>query len=177
MRAVGAPFTLGIGAHPLVRAFASACSPTPATPNYSQLGFRVHPPNPLKGGFLALCFLSQFQKLSDQITTEVGLVSGCGSSRPVRPLDEKQVSSPPACQGDSTAGQGRAGQGRAGQGRDLQPGAPDVLGVPPKKAQTTPTVVAAERSFAGRRHSVLVYREALPGRPAGAKWSAALSAV
>ena len=26
---------------------------------YSQLGFRVHPPTPLKGGFLALCFPSQ----------------------------------------------------------------------------------------------------------------------
>ena len=28
----------------------------PNHPNYSQLGFRVHPPTPLKRGFLALCF-------------------------------------------------------------------------------------------------------------------------
>ena len=44
---------------PTNRALASACSPAPTTPNYSQLGFRAHPPTPLKGGFLALCFPSQ----------------------------------------------------------------------------------------------------------------------
>ena len=36
---------------PTNRALASACSPRPNHPNYSQLGFGVHPPNPPSRGF------------------------------------------------------------------------------------------------------------------------------
>ena len=54
MRAVGAPFILGIGGAPTNRTLASACSPTPAT----QTILNFTPQTPLKGGFLALCFLS-----------------------------------------------------------------------------------------------------------------------
>ena len=61
MRAVrargGAPFTLGIGALPLIAHLRQHVVP-PQPP--SQSGFGVHPPNPFKWGFLALCFPSQF---------------------------------------------------------------------------------------------------------------------
>ena len=83
-------------------------------------------------------------------------MSGCGSSRPVRPLDEKQVSNkqpgPRALSGlldvltqGSRAGQGRAGQGSAGQ--QAQKGPRRAPPDPPKKAQTTPTVVGLGSIF------------------------------
>ena len=47
---MGAPFTLGIGARPLIARLRQHVVP-PQPPNYSQLWFKVHPPNPPQGGF------------------------------------------------------------------------------------------------------------------------------
>ena len=100
---------------PTFRALASAC-------NYSQLGFRVHPPT-LKGGFLAFCFPSQLcRKCAFHSKTEL---SGCGSSRPVPAANTSPLA---PCKGCSKAGQRatwvgqQAGdKGRAGwRGRPLR---------------------------------------------------------
>ena len=57
MHTLGAPFALGIRAHPRIVGLRQHVVP-PQPPNYSQLGFRAHPPNPPQGGFLALCLPS-----------------------------------------------------------------------------------------------------------------------
>ena len=90
---------------PTNRALASACSPTPTTQTILNW---VHPPKaPLKGGFLALCFLSQFKLSATKFPSKaqlrwigVGLVLA-------------------ACAGRSTLS-GRAGQvrGQGAGGRD-----------------------------------------------------------
>ena len=56
---LGGKFTFGIGGAPTYRGLASACSPAPTHPNFSQLGLRAHPPNPASkapGGPRALDF-------------------------------------------------------------------------------------------------------------------------
>ena len=57
MHTLGAPFALEIRAHPRIVGLRQHVVP-PQPPNYSQLGFRAHPPNPPQGGFLALCLPS-----------------------------------------------------------------------------------------------------------------------
>ena len=56
---MGAPFTLRIGARPLIARLRQHVVPPQPPQLFSIIGFRVHPPTPLKGGFLALCFPSQ----------------------------------------------------------------------------------------------------------------------
>ena len=90
-------------------------------------------------------------------------MSGCGSSRPVRPLDEKQVSSP---RGLSGRLDGRAGQGRAGQGPPAW--GPRRLGGTSKKSTDHPNgrggrevirgAASLPSSCTGR-----LYRDARPG--------------
>ena len=101
----------------------------PSHPNYSQLGFKVHPPNPPQGGLSCSLLPFAVQYLSNQIsqqsTTEMDWCRVVGPRGLCRPLDEKQVSNkqpgPRATRrantGQGRAGQGRAGQRRAGQGR------------------------------------------------------------
>ena len=101
----------------------------PSHPNYSQLGFKVHPPNPPQGGLSCSLLPFAVQYLSNQIsqqsTTEMDWCRVVGPRGLCRPLDEKQVSNkqpgPRATRrantGQGRAGQGRAAQRRAGQGR------------------------------------------------------------
>ena len=131
MRAVGAPFTLGIGAHPLIARLRQHVVPT-QPPKLFSIGFRVHPPNPPQGGLSCSLLPLAVQDISDQIlqqsTTEMDWCRVVGPGGLCRPLDEKQVSNKQpgpsrpvrATRRASRAGQGRAGragQGRAGQGR------------------------------------------------------------
>ena len=59
----GCPFDFRNRGAPTNRALASACSPAPTT-NYSQLGFRVHPPNPPQGRLsCSLLPLAALQKM------------------------------------------------------------------------------------------------------------------
>ena len=82
MRAVGAPFALGIGAHSLLARLRQHVV-LPQPPKYAQLRFRVHPPNPPSKGLS--CSLLPFAVLvkmgaSQQTTAEM---DWCRCSRPV----------------------------------------------------------------------------------------------
>ena len=118
-------------AHPLIARLRQHVVP----PQPPQLFLGFTPQTPLKGGVLALCFLSQ------QSTTD-GLVSGCGSSRPV-PAARRKARVPNKQPGPRALSgllevltptrRGRAGQGRAGPWNSP----PWYPPRPPKKAQTT----------------------------------------
>ena len=68
----------------------------PSHPNYSQFGFRVHPPNPPQGGLSCSLLPFAVQYISDQIsqqsTTEMDWCRVVGPRGLSRPLDQKQVS-------------------------------------------------------------------------------------
>ena len=157
-------------AHPLIARLRQHVVP----PQPPQLFLGFTPQTPVKGGVLALCFLSQ------QSTTD-GLVSGCGSSRPV-PAARRKARVPNKQPGPRALSgllevltptrRGRAGQGRAGPWNSP----PWYPPRPPKKHRPP------YRSIAELLPSLTV----LTGRSAGGlgrslerpcKWSAALSAV
>ena len=106
MRAVGAPFTLGTGAHPLI----------------ARLRQHVVPPQPPKlfsirvqGGFSCSLLPFAVQYISDQITTEIDWCRVVGprgrSTKSKFPTNNLALA---PCHDVLTQGS-RAGQGRAGQ--------------------------------------------------------------
>ena len=77
MRAVGAPFTLGIGAHPLIARLRQHVVPPQPPQLFSIRVYRVHPPTPLKRGFLALCFPSRLCRKRKWITVGLWVLAAC----------------------------------------------------------------------------------------------------
>ena len=57
--------SLGMGARPLIRELASACSPAATTPTIFNSGLGFTPSGAPDGGFLALCFLSRLRHIND----------------------------------------------------------------------------------------------------------------
>ena len=78
----------------------------PSHPNYSQLGFRVHPPNPPQGGLSCSAAFRSDQMSQQQSTTGMGRVVGPRGLCRNQQTRQKRA---------ENRGQGRAGQGRAGQ--------------------------------------------------------------
>ena len=130
----GCAFYLRNRGAPTYRALASPCTPAPTTPNYSQLGFRVHPPNPPQGG-LSCSLLPAARHTNDyntqETTAEMDWHRVVGPRGLCRPLDESKGFQQTTCPSRpvraarsarhskqvSRAGAGQGGQGRAEAGQ------------------------------------------------------------
>ena len=155
MRAVGAPFTLGIGAHPLIARLRQHVVPP-------QPPFRVHPPNPPQGGLSCSLLPFAVQNISDQIsqqsTTEMGWCRVVGPRGLCRPLDEKQATNKQPGTSRPVRATRRAdtaGQGRAAGRRHYSPRVPRLYPPSPccRDARPGASVGASSAHANGQRRS------------------------